>query len=72
MVLAARTPHVSAPTDEPDMVKSMVDPLYNHGPFRLVHLDFQILNLISGLVDWSGCQTVPFRVLRRTSGQDYP
>jgi isoamyl acetate esterase len=70
--LSARTPHVIAPVDEPDTIKFLVDPLYDHGPFRLAHPDFQISNFlfddefnITGLVDWSGCQTVPFESFAR-------
>lgn len=70
--LAARTTHVIAPADEPEAVKFLVDPLYDHGPFRLAHPDFQISNFlfdnefnITGLVDWSGCQTVPFESFAR-------
>jgi hypothetical protein len=58
--------------DEPDAVKFIVDPCYNHSPFRLAHPDFQISNFlfdnefnITGLVDWSGCQTVPFESFAR-------
>jgi hypothetical protein len=70
--LSARTPHVIAPADEPAAVQLMVDPLYDYGPFRLTHPDFQISNFlfdhafnVTGLVDWSGCQTVPFESFAR-------
>jgi len=58
--------------DEPAAVQSMIDPLYEHGPFRLAHPDFQISNFlfdsnynITGIVDWSGCQTLPFESFAR-------
>ena len=44
----------------------VVDKLYNNGPFFLTHPDFSIQNMlfnenykITGLVDWSHCQTAP-------------
>jgi Phosphotransferase enzyme family len=52
--------------DEPELIPFLVDPHYNSGPFYLTHPDFAINNFlfdddfnISGLVDWSGCQTMP-------------
>ena len=63
----AWTLHTIAPADEPVTVQLMIDLLYDHGPFRLAYLNFQLSNFffdhefnVTGLVDWSGCQTVPF------------
>lgn len=51
---------------EPDVVAYIVTKEYNCGPFFLTHPDFQITNFlfdnnfnITGVIDWSGCQTTP-------------
>jgi aminoglycoside phosphotransferase (APT) family kinase protein len=65
--LSAQSSQVIAPRDEPDAILRLVDPNYNDGPFYLTHPDFQISNFlfddeynITALLDWSGCQTLPF------------
>jgi len=70
--ISATTAHVIAPKDEPEAIEWLVDPSYNFGPFHLAHPDFQISNFlfddsfnITGLVDWEGCQTVPFESFAR-------
>ena len=70
--ISATTAHVIAPKDEPEAIQWLIDPSFNRGPFRLTHPDFQISNFlfddtfnITGLVDWEGCQTVPFESFAR-------
>jgi isoamyl acetate esterase len=70
--LSPITTHVVSPADEPAALLLMTDPMYNHGPFYLAHPDFQISNFlfdnefnITGLIDWSGCQTLPFESFAR-------
>jgi hypothetical protein len=70
--LSPVTTHVISPVDEPAALQSMVNPVYDRGPFCLAHPDFQISNFlfddefnITGLIDWSGCQTLPFESFAR-------
>ena len=44
--LSAVTPYVIAFVDEPAALQLMIDPLYNAGPFRLAHPDYQVSNIL--------------------------
>jgi len=54
------------PEDIPEACHLLVDPEHVNGPFYLAHPDFQVSNFlfddefnITGVLDWTGCQTVP-------------
>ena len=52
--------------DEPEVIPTLVDLNYNFGPFYITHPDFSVFNFlfdddfnVTGLIDWSGCHTMP-------------
>ncbi len=52
--------------DEPEVIPYLIDLNYNFGPFYITHPDFSVFNFlfdddfnITGLIDWSGCHTMP-------------
>jgi len=54
--------------DEPEVIPSLIHLNSNHGPFYITHPDFSVFNFlfdddfnITGLIDWSGCDTMPLQ-----------
>jgi isoamyl acetate esterase len=71
--------HIIVDEEMPGALQSLVYQRSINGPFRLVHPDFQISNFlfddeyaITGLVDWSGCQTVPLESFARHPSKIIP
>jgi hypothetical protein len=65
--------------DVPAALRSLVDRRATAGPFYLAHPDYQISNFlfdeeytITGLVDWSGCQTFPIESFARLPAMIIP